>query len=470
MPFPSLMPVNVPDPLGGSDIIAALNSKRAAANQTAERARIDKREKTAADAANLQRDFENSRQMAAMGAVPTQTYGGDAPVDPRMPSSLRMPEDNPQAPAQGQGQRITDPSGKTWYVPTEAEKSASAGKTFIPSDGFFAQTLIQAGLWDGKRPITSDDAIHLTEALDRAQPKDEPFHVDLSGKFLDGQGNPAPVLVGDKTGKVRMLDLRGPQSAFQRQLESAIPPGTILPTAGSPQEGPFSFDPQGGKPEKAPKNLHIDTRTNNAGDVTTRGFDPETGELKFTRTDKGIGPKRRDTSAGTGEKPPSGAQFRMVAAAKAKALKEANDAYTKAVASKDGIDVSEEDKHNALIELRKKHVQIQNDYEEGVTGLTGNDVPHQDWADRALEEAQRGAAQASPDFIGPRTSAAGPGRGAAKPAQQTAAKPAAAQPAQPAAAAAAQPGRVPKEDDTIVNPTTGARMKFKGGKWQPITQ
>lgn len=470
MPFPQLSQDNpAPDPGGFASAAASFhNALQSAANQMA----TQKRLKDAADVAQAQRDFENKIQLLKLGAEPDADTGSTHPNGP----TLKLGDkDQDSARAERKGTTIKDPQGgPDQYIPTKAEIAAKTPGNFVPR-GQLAEALKSAG-WDGKTSLTAPQSHSLMQALNLAQPKDETYSIDTSGKFTDAQGKPAAVTIGHKTGKVRMLDLSGvaqpsqPGAAQGGPFAQSVSPGDEIAApndAGSPgyglhsaagaqPGGAFSFAP----PEKAakpPKNLHFVNSTNDAGDVVTRGFDPETGELKSTKVEKGIGPKRRDPDAGPREKPPSPAQFRMVVSAKAKALKSANDAYAKAVApvgGAGGIAATDQEKAEALKNLRQAHVQAQNDYEEGIGTLTGNDVPHNDWADKALAEA---TAQ-PPDAEAKQT----PGRGgkAAQPAAAPAAKP---------AAVAAKTEAPPPEGTIVRNPKTGERRQLKGGKWTPIS-
>jgi len=42
---------------------------------------------------------------------------------------------------------------------------------------------------------------------------------------------------------------------------------------------------------------HIVTSTDNDGNVTTNAYDAQTGEKKWSNTEKGVGPKRKDPDA-----------------------------------------------------------------------------------------------------------------------------------------------------------------------------
>lgn len=405
--------------------------------QHADRQATQSRQKDQDQRAAEKEQFANEQALLKQGATkigPADSQSTAAtPAAPGMSSGgVRGSVASPTASAGGQpttgdGTTQYEPIGKNnWYIPSQKELRAKEvdddPKNFVPA-GALNDALVAAGRKPGEK-ISPTDSHSILQAFNEANAQmDEPYEIDSTGKYKDASGNPTPVMIGRKTGKVVPLDLSGANGANAAALPPAGSPqrGTgpagMTPIApGSPGAG-MSFSPK--EPaEKAPKSLHFEKDTNDAGDVVTRGFDPESGDLKSTRVEKGIGAKRKDPDAGPRDKPPSPAQFRMVVSSKAKALKQANDAYAKAIApvgGAGGLPVSDEERATALTNLRQAHVQAQNDYEEGIGALTGKDVPHNDWADKALEAAQTPAA--APAQKAP----AGPGRAPAKPAQPTAA-------------------------------------------------
>ena len=265
--FPSLPSGNNPYTGAAAGYAGAsasvLNALDAAVNQHASRQAATKRQADVDATTAAQRDFENQRQMMTEGAVPTQTYGGDSQPTPGRPT-LRTAEPNPDA--QGEGQQVTDPSGKTWYVPTQGEKDKKSGKTFIPTGGL-ASALQAGGAWDGKTPISAEQSHSLMMSLNEAQPKDEPWDLDTSGKFLDANGKPAAVMIGKKTKTVQALNLSGaqpsqpnaaqgtpgsaPGGAFDQSqlppegspLRGTGPSGMTPPANGATPGGPFTFSP-----------------------------------------------------------------------------------------------------------------------------------------------------------------------------------------------------------------------------------
>lgn len=176
-----------------------LNGLNAAANQQAQLQRQQQLNQQALD----HQAFVDHMDLINRGAVP---------VDVEKPSTTSTGAhfiDRTQTAAQGAGETITEPaSGKRYYVPTQTERDAQSGKTFVPTGGL-AEALKNGGAWDGKTPITQEASHSLMMALNEAQPKDEPYDIDVSGKFRDAQGNPVPVAIGKKTKTVTMLNLGG---------------------------------------------------------------------------------------------------------------------------------------------------------------------------------------------------------------------------------------------------------------------
>ena len=269
------------------------------------------------------------------------------------------------------------------YKPTEQE----SGKTYIPG-GQVAQIAKLAG-WDGKTPVTADFSHALMLAYNEAQPKDEPSHIDTSGKFLDKDGNPVPVMIGDKTGRVRLLDLSGVKNASAQPSAQPSTPGAANggpfdtsgaapPSAGQPpaaQGGgasPLKFAPK----EPADKSLHFEKDTDDEGNVTTRAFDAATAELVSRRTEK-IGPKRKDPDAPAAPKPMSAALKVQIAKTKATALAKAETEYKKALSTA----ITPQDREDAAAERQASWRAAQDEYEQSISTATGQDVPHNPWAD-----------------------------------------------------------------------------------------
>jgi hypothetical protein len=350
-----------------------------------------------------QREFENSLRLNTQGAVPADIEGGGT-GKPGGGFKTRTP--NPAA--QGEGQTIIDPvSGKRFYIPTAAEKeerSLNDTNSFVPH-GQLGAMLESAGHAPGKR-MKPADSHSLMMALNEAAPKDEPFDIDTSGKFQDAGGKPVPVIIGKKTGKVRLLDLSGVGADQTPQGTEPLPGGSFdlgqamsqFPFASPQQQPPaqpaqrgaarpaggvgFQLPEKAAKPDKYTYNHFTDDR--GAVSVTRIGPDdsiPEKWDGKKwvpLEASEAIGPKRRDPDAAPRQKPPSAAQLRMVTKTKADRLEKAQGAYKKAIAG--AIDDSE--KTQAAADLKQEYQAAQNEYESGISTLTGNDVQHNDWADR----------------------------------------------------------------------------------------
>ena len=332
-------------------------------------------------------------------------------------SSGLIDRTQPAQPNQDPG-RIQVIGGQRMYKKTDAEQNAEKGETFVPG-GQLGDALKTAG-WDGKTAITPQQSHTLMQALHAAQPEgNEPYNIDTSGKFKDARGNAVPVTIGQKTGVVRPLDLSGGSSAYQQQKQGPIPAGTMIPTAGSGQQTQFAID----KPDKADSQQILEGLTGpNGGKVVYDKNTQKTFEVLLptgskpslnaaqTEADADRHAARNDRNADRADrkadretaredrqaKPPSPAQLRMVTTAKQKALAKANDEYQEAtspVGGPGGLPASETDKANAAKVLRQAHVQAQTDYEDSLGTLTGKQVEHNDWADRALTKTGKVAAQ-----------------------------------------------------------------------------
>lgn len=236
MPFPTLMQGNpAPDPGEFTAAAASVrNAMHSAANQQAEQKRLADKDAQA----QAQKDFADRIQMAKLGA--TQDAESSGSTHPNAPT-LKLGDQNPDSVTQARkGATIKDPQGGgDWYVPTAEEKATKKAENdpqnFVPT-GQLAQALQAGGGWDGKKPLTPTQSHALMQALNLAQPKDEAFDIDTSGKFTDAQGRPAAVTIGKKTGKVRLLDLSGVAAAGAQPSQ----PGAAGPaTPGAATGGPF---------------------------------------------------------------------------------------------------------------------------------------------------------------------------------------------------------------------------------------
>ncbi|MGA2716575.1 MAG: hypothetical protein ABSG41_26060 [Bryobacteraceae bacterium] len=182
-------------------------------------------------------------------------------------------------------------SGNWFYKPTEEEiaarKAANDPSRFSPA-GPLADALEKAGVPKGT-PMTPGNANTLMEALNRANPSDKTEffnHVDSEGTLT--------VYGEDKTsGDVKVLQ---------------------------------KFPGPAKQPTK--KELHFEKDTNDAGDVTVRGFDPDSGALVSTQVTKNIGPHRKDPDA---PKPLSKAQLLRIQDSRARKFDAADKDFQKAM-------------------------------------------------------------------------------------------------------------------------------------------
>lgn len=412
----------------GSAAASLLNGLNAAANQQTARDATKKAQDAADYQRGLQQDLTNALDLQKNNYVPATTRSSDASGVPPGRPTLALPQDNPAA--QGDGPTITDRNGQVWKQKSKDQLASEDPRNFVPT-GQLA-SMLKSGGRDVTKPISPTDAHDILQSLNLAQPKDEDYEIDASGKFQGADGKPAAAMIGKKTGRVRLLDFGGKDLGDPGASGQFAPPDKTPPAA---------------------KSLRFEPSTNDRGDVTMRGFDPETGALVSTNVAKGIGGTRKDPNAAPAEKPPSPAQLRLVVSDRAKALKAAKDAYAKAAApigGADGVPVSDQDMAEAAVTLRKAHVQAQNDYEEGISALTGKEVPHNDWADKALADAQTQAVK--------KTRAVNKATAKSAPAQRTAA------PAEQRTAASAQA----ITEGTIISDGKGNRQVLKAGKWTPI--
>jgi hypothetical protein len=225
-----------------------LNGLNAAANQQAQLLRQQQLDQQA----QAQRQFENQLQMHLQGAIPAEIESG-APTVSGQPPPMRTRTPNPAA--QGAGETVQDPqSGRSYYLPTASEKEQAGlndTNSFIPT-GQLGTMLEGAGVKRGSR-IKASDSHSIMQSLNEAQ-MDEPYDIDTSGKFQDANGDPAAVMIGRKTGKVKMLDLSGGSrgAAADGPFDLSDDPGQPGAQSGAApaQRGTaFSFAP----PEKADK-------------------------------------------------------------------------------------------------------------------------------------------------------------------------------------------------------------------------
>lgn len=202
--------------------------------------------------AGLQRAFENDNQLRAQGGVPAQVYASGNPAPSR--PTLMTPEANPAA--NNDWATVTDPQGQSWKVPNASQKEEAGlndTNSFVPT-GQLGDMLEKAGRKKGAR-IKNTDSHSILQALNESQ-MDEPYDIDTSGKFQDSDGKPAAVMIGRKTGNVKILNLSGSGSQAEGGKPGAKPPAQ--PVAAQPASA-FSFVlPDKTKADK-PARTRIDT-------------------------------------------------------------------------------------------------------------------------------------------------------------------------------------------------------------------
>jgi len=405
----ALLPNPSPDPSGIlrlGDPSAALNLaiglRNAAAQQKAQK---EKDYQT-----SLQRDFENQRQLETEGFERAQVYANGDPLPGR--PTLMTPEDSPAA--SSKGQRITDTQGREWVKPTEEEKALKGGKS-ITLDKSDANVINQMLNTKAYKPGQVISAEHHATLLEKAKKSlgdilDDSNSVSITQDMAD-RLSPHGIAVkpGARISLEKLANLRD------------------LATIAEPK-------PPAEKPTKA---MHVGQSTNDKGDVTFTIIDPETGDLVKTHNVKGAGKTAREPQ---GDKPKTATpnQFRMADKDKKSALDKVETEYRKALQEA----VTPEEKSAAVAMRQEGRLQAQLAYEQQVSDLVGNDVGHNDWAERLAEqENQPAKPQAKPE----------------RPAQA------------PPAAAAPQQAAAPITEGTIIrNPKTGARQILRGGQWQPL--
>jgi hypothetical protein len=378
--------------------------------------------------------------------------------------------------------RIVTIGGKRLYMPTASEKeerSLNDTNSFEPT-GLLDKALVSAGRKPGQR-IKNSESHAILQALNEAQPKEDGWELDTSGKIQNAQGDPMGFWK-NKKGQIKLLDLSGlseaggdqqqpapqgnlpggptiqnaqqpgggaliPRGSLQQSSPGAAPGGLFDLSQQQPAAGdstatiPFPFDPsqraqpqpsqpaQRGAAPAAGVHFALPAKPEKPDKYTYNHFTDDRGAVSVTRigpddsppekwdgkkwapleASEAIGPKRRDPDAAPRQKPPSAAQLRMVTKTKADRLEKAQGAYKKAVAGA----IDDDEKTQAAADLKQEYQAAQNEYESGISTLTGNDVPHNDWADRMTAG---GAAPASAAPAQPAQRTAAPGGGAGRPA------------------------------------------------------
>lgn len=364
-----------------------------------------------------QRDFENQLQLQKSGAIPQNLPQlGDRGTG-HDGVTLQRPESNPAVPENGKGQTITTPRGDKYYAPTEQEQ----GKSFVPTGGL-AGALTSAG-WDGKTAITPAASHQILQALEAAQPKDEAYDIDTSGKFLDGQGNPTPVMIGRKTGKITMLG--GGQGA---QTPTAQPSNAATPAGAGAPGGPFTATPdQPVQPTATPTQPSATSATSATPSTGVRFalpdktdqqsvvpgkkgpkggmvvWDKKTGKTSEVPYPEGTtdeltaGQKEADKDRHTrmAEAATRGAEVEEGRSARINTQltgfnKELTDRKQKALAAlkKASADaVTDEDKTGAARDYKEEMRQAQTEYETNIGTALRKPIAHNDWADKLPDGA-----------------------------------------------------------------------------------
>ncbi len=226
-----------------------LNGLNAAAEGQAAQQRLQANTQAAQDRQDQQDYFKAVQD----GWVPAQ-------AETRLPGGL-IDRSQP-AQANMDPARMATIAGRQMYKPTASEQEQAGlndSNSFIPS-GQLGDMLAKAGVKPGSR-IKAGDSHSILQALNDSQ-MEEPYDIDTSGKFQDAQGKPAAVMIGRKTGTVRMLNMgnaqasgspspgAAPGGAFDTSDDPGQPgqpaqPGVAQSDTGTGQPGGgFSFAPQ----------------------------------------------------------------------------------------------------------------------------------------------------------------------------------------------------------------------------------
>jgi len=324
------------------------------------------------DDPNQRTDMPQSRPTLAQ-PDPTSTAGQSAAAPPQQQQA-------PASPAQSgrDVSRMHQINGNWYYFPTKSEQEQgdlNDSNSFVAKPGSDTEKFLQdqIGMKPGTRiPFSHAGAIgdiqtQLQKASDAADKKSQVGTVtqDLADKA-----------------KVQGFDL-AVGTKVPLSLMKDVADAVKAPTP------------------KAPKSLRFEPSTNDKGDVTMQGFDPETGELKSTNVAKGIGGTRKDPNATPAPKPKvmTPATARTIRNSRDLGLKQANIAYDAEMKSAntnaDGS-VSTADTvmggASPFEKRRQAYAAVQNKFEQDVSEATGNDIPHNDWADRMQEFPASGTA------------------------------------------------------------------------------
>ncbi len=468
-----------------SSASSLLNAFNSAARQAAQQQAAAARQKAIDEQAQAQKQFDNEEKIRAAGGVSSTIEADGSPSDSntgRPTINTAKPQPRPNPAAEGYGNPSVEPvSGRTYVFPSADQKN----KTFVPTGGL-ADALAASTNWDRKTPITATQAHEWLQAVDAAQPKNEPSTlVGQNGDIQDSDGNPVMGFVGHNTGKFTPINMSGgsaggpfdasasqgpqqprPQSAQAGDQYNAPanagPPGYDLSQmGGGKQDGAFTFQP----PQKADKpdvsQIIPNVQGPGGGPVIYDKNSQSTKEVALPKGSKAVmTPAQQEADKDRHEheaerkdaskmKP---AEARLIVKTKADGIAKADAEYRKATFADDPTQqqiLTPADWKQAIRERNKAYEAVQNEYEESLGAATGNEIPHNDWADKlAASDAAKGTTSQA---------TASPGRGGAK------------APAAPAAAAPAAAAPPAITEGTIIrNPKTGARQILRGGAWKPL--
>lgn len=367
----------------------------------------------AENARQAQQDFTDAFVLQKAGATPVLGASGQGPVTNPMPAPVAV------SPAGG-GLMDSLAGGEGSYqapalAPAAASKpglmnslGAAGGVAPAPAAPMNSGITVNHGGVTFALPSLTDE--HRAAVLQATEDGAANRQAELE---LNGVG-PTPQLVKDWG-----LD------AGKKYLPDQL---SLLAKISDSQAQAEERDAAAKKPAAKPE-LKFESVTNDAGDVVTTGRDPVTGAVVNREVQKGAG-KSKEVAAG-GAKPATKGELAKVVADKQKemtgsqeqltkelgAIPEAAANYAKAFpnAGKEG-GPAPYDRLAAAKTAYTNHYQrlqqAQLGYEGSLSALTGHDVGHDDWADRAAAQSAAGVA---------------PGAASAPPAP--AAKPAAAPPA-----------------------------------------
>jgi hypothetical protein len=399
-------------------------------------AALDER-KRQQEAVRQHEGLQTALEMFNRGAMPEFRGQGQAGSDR---PTLQRQEPNPDIPENGQGNWVTDPySGGRFYMPSEGEregqKESAKRQAEVKATGFVPQGKLREMIAmtgrDPDQPITPTESHTLMQSLNIAQPQQGAMHIDTTGDFQDAQGNPVPVMIDPKTGKTRVIDLSGLQGgspggafdpsqqqqggqgqlSFVNGIPQIVPPsqagaaqgGAGTQMGGGAPGGPFTFQPKarttGEGPNKWAETI-ADERSSPEDKARARRALDISREPR-TEADKDRDAARTALAADRAERRGERAEDRAekqkktydgIKAAKAKAIAKANSDYRKAHKAAQ----TPEEEQDALDNYRSDVDDAQSEYETSITGESGNNIPHNDWANSIQGAPSKFPQQAAP--------------------------------------------------------------------------